>query len=488
MEMVVRLYNGVSRLLQSRRLAGSVIICLSCLFVFYTAFNVALRIAAPFPFDVFEGRVLTQAFDLSLGNKMYRDPSQFPAADLYTPFYTLCLGKIHRLAAPSFFWGRLLSGLASFATCALLVAYFAKCARNSLLVSFVVAALLASMAWHTQWYFAALKTDALCHLIWMVGLAFLLGRRSSHVVISAVLVAFAFYTKQTALFAVPGATLFLFAGRRRDSFLFAGTYVVSMALFMLLFMTLAGEWMPKYIFNRMEMQARFPIVPLMRHFFSMTSLPLTLSAAVVAICAFPHLWKHRAYQLVLLSVPFLVFGSVMTACSPGGATNSMMPALYGMCFLAGFGVLHVLNRTNGSPCVLWGLALMLMFQWDANMPYNVSKSLGRFDTEFVEVVKLLGNEEGSMYAPSHNVITLLAGRPLFDERVLAFYIKSWAPEAYKRITERVNSGAFCWLVMANHENDMHILSEAVREQYELVLEGENWKVLRKRTSDAAPPI
>ncbi len=488
MDIVSRCCSGVTQLFQSKRLACAALIGMSCLSVVYAVLNIMLRIGAPFLFDVFEGRVLSQAADVSLGNAIYRDPAHYPAADLYTPVYTLLLGQIHRLAAPSFVWGRLLSVLASVATCGLLVAYFARLGRIRILVPVVVAALLASMSWQTQWYVVALKTDALCHLIWIAGLGLLLGYRLWHVIASAVLVAFAFYTKQTALFAVPGAFLFLFLERRRHAFLFLVVYGVSMGLFMLLFMSVAGEWMPQYIFNRMGMQSSFPVVPLMRHFFSMTSLPLMLSGAVVALCAYPALKSYRAYRLVVSLVPFLIFGSVMTAASPGGATNSMMPAYYGLCFLAGFGVLHLLDRMEGTPGLLWGLALMLAFQWDAEMPYNLSKSLGRFDREFVEIVEVLKKEDGTMYAPSHNVFTLLAGRPLFDDRVLAFYIKAWAPEADARITASVNSGQFDWLVMSVFENDMRIMTREVREQYELVLDGENWSVLRKRTSSESPPI
>jgi hypothetical protein len=482
MNIISSFCDGIVRLIQSRRLASVALVGIASLLVLYTLFNVALRIAAPFQFDVFEGRVLTQAVEISHGKAMYRDPSRYPAADLYTPGYALLLGQLHRVLAPSFLWGRLLSALASAATCALLIACFMQRDRISLLVAIVVAALLAGMAWRTQWFLVALKPDALCHLIWIAGLACLMGRRAWHVVLSATLVALAFYVKQTALFAVPGALLFLFFERRRDAALFLVSYMVGMALFMLLFLRLAGAWMPNYIFNRMEMQARFPIVMLLRHFFSLTAMPLMLTGAVVALCSFPDLQRYRAYRLAIAAVPFLIAGSVLTAASPGGATNSLLPACYGLAFLAGFGVLHLLRKTASAPGALWGLALLLAFQCDAELPYNVGKSLGRFDHEFVEVVELLKQEGGSMYAPSHNVLTLLAGQHLFDDRCLAFYIKAWAPEADRRITENVNSGRFDWLVMAKWEHDLRILSAEMRDRYEVARDGENWTVLRKKRS------
>lgn len=473
----------ISGIIESRRLAVAVLVASSMLLIIYTVVITVLRINLPAQLDVYEGKVLCQAIEFSLGNKIYRDPSKFGAADMYTPVYVLLLGSIHRLAEPSFFWGRLLSAFASLLTGLLILWYYYIHSKGNKLLMVIIAALFSGIAWHTAWFYSALKTDALSHLMWLIGLGVLANKPQNmkYSAIAAVILALAFFVKQTALFALPGAVLFLLLERRRNAVVFITVYIASWTCLLYVLMGLSGEWLPQFIFNRMSTQAggMFPFARLFHFFFSLNGTPLIMVGALASVALFGKFRHITAYRLAFLSLPFMLGGSVLTASSTGGSYNSMLPAYITLLFIAGFSICELLERFPQRAEPIWLLALLMAFQIDPMTPYNISKARGSFDQDFVQTVEFLQKQSGSMYAPSHNVLTLLAGRPLFDDRVLAGYISKWAPEAAERIVARVNSGEFDLLVMARHEDDMAMLAPETVRLYEVAADFGSWIVLQK---------
>lgn len=371
------------------------------------------------------------------------------------------------------------------ATSALFGVYFLRRQeQGGRLVFGIVLALFASIAWHTEWFFAALKSDVMCHLLWVLGAVAVLRRGAWPAAAGAMLVVLAFFAKQTAIFAIPGIMLFLLIECRRDLLVFVVSLAAGFWGVLELLKVAAGDWMPFYIFGRMQIQAShmFPLSKLMSYTYSFRWAPVTVAAAIFAFAMIRELWAVRPYRLAVLCSPFLLGGSILTAASEGGGYNSLIPGLYGLVFLAGFGIERAVAAIRGCPAVGWLLAAGLVLQMDASWPYNLSKARGKFDQDFVRIVEFLRGKDGSMYCPSHNVITTLAGRHECDDRVLAKYIQPKMPQAYQRVIARMNSGTIDWLILDKHEEDLDLMRPETLDGYEDPIDFDSWVVLQRKQS------
>lgn len=440
-----------------------------------------MRALLPVQLGIFEGKTLCAAVDFAEGNKIYRDPTQYGAADIYTPLYPMVLSALHRILPPSFAAGRLLTMFLSAATAAMMILYFVRRNRkHALMTALLLGALYFSIAWHTEWFFSALKSDVMCHLLWFCGLAALTRRGPMAAIVAALLIVLAFFAKQTAIFALPGALLFLLIESRRDLVVFSVSVVVIFLAAFHGFKLITGDWMRFYILGRMQIQAShmFPVAQLMKYAFSLRLAPATIGAAVLALALWRKLWPTRSYRMAVLCTPFLLGGSILTAASEGGGYNSLIPGLYGLVFLGGFGVEKLVAATSRLSVAAWLTVAALALQMDASWPYNLSKARGKFDQDFVRIVQFLQDQEGSMYCPSHNVITLLGGYHDFDDRVLAKYVRPAMPQAYERVVEKMNSGTIDWLILDKHEDDAELMRPEVLALYADPVDFDSWLVFR----------
>ena len=467
---------------ESVSLARVLLTILSVVFIGYALAIIALRINCPVQFDVFEGKELCKAYDFANGADIYRDPSVGGATDIYTPFYPMLLSRILLVVPPSFFWGRLLSMLASGLTCLIFVRWlWARPSGDRPMILLLVAMFL-SVAWRTNWFVCALKPDSLCHLFWLGAFAVALYAGRWAATGSALLLVAAFYTKQTAVFAIPGLLVFFFLRGWRDGLVFSMVLGLGMMIMFPVLKLLTGSWMAFYVFGRMSVNAGggFPVSSLAGHFFSLSALPLLLVSSIVGIVLVRAKWDDPGYRLALLSLPCLVGGSVLTTSSVGGNLNSMMPACYGMLFLGSYAIAWGFERWRGQAGYAWAVLFLLGMQFDALFPYHASKGLGRLDKDFVEVVTFLKGAEGSMYAPSHNVLTLLAGHAENDDRTLAWFISNRTGAGLDRIRAKVNSCTFDWLILTGFTHDIADLTQDTLARYETAREFGEWTILHKR--------
>lgn len=481
--MIQVLKDSMSRIFSSTLAARRAGYALCFLFIAYGLTISLMRVFLPVQLEIFEGKVLCQACDAALGNKIYGDPALYGAADIYTPVYPLILSMIYKVAEPSFVWGRLLSLVAACLTFLMLLCFFMKRRTSqSVFVGSLMTALFVSIAWQTDWFYSAFKSDVLCHSLWVAGLLLLLARKNIAIVSSAVLIALAFFVKQTAILALPGAVLFLLLERRRDMIVFLISLVVSWCAMFQLLNVVAGDWMGFYMFGRMKIQAGhlFPVANLMKYFFSLRLCPLTMALAGASVLWIKSLWNEKGYRLALLSFPFLLGGSCLMASSYGGGSNSMIPAYYGLVLLAGFSLERMLELWGQKSGALWFLLILLVFQFDGMAPYHISKARGKFDRDFVEIVDFLKQQEGTMYAPSQNVITELAGRHSCDDIILATYIAPVNSAGVERIKAKINSCQYDWLICDKHEKDIDLLNPETRMRYSEVKDVESWIVLKKK--------
>ena len=101
------------------------------------------------------------------------------------------------------------------------------------------------------------------------------------------------------------------------------------------------------------------------------------------------------------------------------------------------------------------------------------------DQDFIQAVDFLSEQEGTMYCPSHPVITLLAGHRNNDDRILAEYIRPNEPKAYDRVVASMNSAQFDWLILDRHEEDLELIRPDVLARYDEPRDFDSWLVFKK---------
>jgi len=483
--------KSIARWLAIPAVARTGLLLLALGFIVYAIVIMLMRTCLPAQLDVFEGKLLSQAWEAASGHKMYRDPILYGAATMYSPIYPLLLAGLLKFVSPAFFWGRFISFIATCATACIFVIFFVKRTARGGTVALLVAAMFASVAWQTDWFGSALKCDALSLLFCVVALVLLLRPGKIVVLISGALLCIAFFTKQTAVIALPGALIFVLINRRTDLLLFILSLGLSVLLVYPIMKWITGDYMAFYVFGRTLSQAEshIQISRVMKNLFAIREMPLTLCGAVLALVWLPRLWPCAAYRMVCVSLPFLMVGSWITASARGAGPNSLMPGFYGLVFLSGFAIEGLLSWRRGETrsCVL--IFIMLIFQFDSMWPYHLNKAKGDFDQHFIKLVDYLKSKQGKMYSPTDNVITLLAGRPAYDDRAVAREITwHWQSDAgLKRIEAQMNSQEYDWLICSVSKNDFALLTPETQKNYVMMKDFEEWVVYGKKSVHTVTP-
>lgn len=476
-----RLIRYVLEFLARPSVAKRAVILLGCLLMAYGVGLLVLRTVLPVQLDVMEGKVFCQAYEVAIGNPAYRDPGAPGAPPMYTPFYALLMGQILKVVPPLFLWGRAASLVVSVLTLLLLARPF-RDAPERLWVLFLMAVMFAASAWETEWTACAFRPDALCHMVWILGLILTLRRRATWDAAGALLMAMAFFAKQTAVLALPGTLLYLWLDTPRRAVRFAMLWAVGFGLGFALTRLWAGEGTAFHVFYRMGLQVErsFPLSQVMHHAGSFRESPLTVAAVIAAAAGWQRLWEVPAYRMAMCNLPFLFLGGVLTASAYTAGANSLMPAFYGMILAGGFSWSVVPDAWKHRSLFWWSLCALAVLQFDARMPYHVSKSLGRFDQDYAGVVQYLRHQGGTMYCPSDNSITLLAGHQGYDDRHLAWEIDPACTGPVRRVAARMNACDTEWLIIKRSERDEDVLVEATRRRYEPAADFGDWQVWRRR--------
>jgi len=450
--------------------------------VLYGSVIMLLRTVQPAQLEIVEGKMLCEAYEVAIGNAIYNDPAGHGAATLCTPLHPLVLGSILKCVSPAFPWGRLLSLAATVIACVII----AGCRRGGTRgweTVLLTTAMFVSTAWITGWCAVLCRPDAMCHALWIIGLALLVRGGATGMVIAAAAFVLAFFTKQTAVIAIPGALIFLWLRSRRDLAVFGVLLAVLGAMAYAALHAVSGEWMPIYVFGRTAEQAKtvFSFSAILQYGSLLRLLPATMAGTILAAAAWRDYRTDPAFRLAWISLPFLLAGSVLTSSARFAGANSMMPVCYCLVFLAGYGVDHFLRNWSADVRAAGAALLLMGLQFDSSAPYHISKSLGRFDHDFCELVGFLRQEGGSMYCPGDNVVTLLAGYHNYGDRLLSHEIARQVPASIRWYREKLNACEVDWMILHKKEIPPDEILASSREAYEPVRDFGEWIVWKKRS-------
>ena len=213
----------------------TLLLVVSAAFTIYYQF---LLVSYPHQLDYGEGPLLNHAIRLAGGEMIYQPNLDTPPYTVtnYPPIYilTLAAGRIIFPAAPPFLFGRLISALSSWAA-AMAIAAIIHLATGNRKASLAGALIFGSIPFVIYWS-PLLRIDmlALALSLWGIYLVVSKPERSSSLVLSAILLLAAIYTRQSYALAAPLAVfVHLLTINRRKAFQYAVGLGSAVVLFFL---------------------------------------------------------------------------------------------------------------------------------------------------------------------------------------------------------------------------------------------------------------
>ena len=289
-------------------------------------YALARRAAYPYDLEWMEGGMLCHALRIARGQPLYGPPSVDFIPFLYTPFYPWLLAKLGGVSGIGYLLGRAVS-LVSLAGALLLSYVYGRRAGGSRAMALVAPAMMAAAFVPTGAWYDLARPDTLFLFLVTAGLlcGFWGRRRPVALVVSALLLVLAFFTKQTASPFMVGLGLVLLIVSWRAALLWG----VTLALVGLPALYLANRstdgWFWTYVF---ALHQGHDFYPLRAFVGSPLRLVLLLGPALLLV---PWaLWRRRSPELIFATALGAV--GIATACLGFGTqwafTNAFIPGVF----------------------------------------------------------------------------------------------------------------------------------------------------------------
>jgi len=221
----------------------------ACLFAAMYFVTALPRILYPYDLDFIEDSMLMQALRFAQGQSVYFQPSIEFVPHVYMPLYTWLGGLIFRVTGPGFWPLRLLSFTATLVT-TMLVYLIAYREGKTRWLAFVCAALYLGGYRLSGFWYELIRVDSLYVALAMGGATLgIYVKRPVGWIASALVLALAFFTKQTGLAFAAGVAAYLFLTVRLRATLFVAAFAAFTLIPLFTFDALTEGWFFYHIFR-----------------------------------------------------------------------------------------------------------------------------------------------------------------------------------------------------------------------------------------------
>ena len=317
-----------------RWLCASVLLVLAAFALVFLA--VALvRARYPFDLDFLEDDVLLEAWRFAQGLPVFVPPNADFVPHAYAPLYMLLSAALFKLAGPAYLPMRLLSMAATLASAGVLYAggRLPGCRRS---IALLAPGLFCAGYALTGFEYDLARVDALSIALMLAGtLAGIGGAQSRRRrVTAALLLALAFFAKQTALVFGPAMALYLLVSARRQAVDFLVVYSLAVALPLGAMHGLTGGWSTTYlvVVPQADPVSLDRVASYIRHDLARSLGPL---CAILALAAVARRQRRLPFGAGggawLLFTLLAIFISGWARARLGGNANSLMPAYAFLC-------------------------------------------------------------------------------------------------------------------------------------------------------------
>ncbi|HLF26102.1 MAG TPA: glycosyltransferase family 39 protein [Anaerolineae bacterium] len=293
------------------------------------------RIAYPYDLDFLEDSVLMQSARLAEAQPVYAPLNAEFVPHVYMPLYFWLGGLLVKLAGVSFAPLRLISLAATLAT-AVLIYWIARRAGGLRWVALACAGLWLGGYRLTDGWYELARVDPLFVALSLGGfmLGVYAGASTRRLVVSAVVLALAFLTKQTGVVFALGLSVYLLITVGRRAWLFVGVYAILIVVPVVVLNAQSDGWFNYYAFgiassNPIEIDR---IVNYIRFELFGSLAALSVMALMVGVLSVRRLGlsviRERPW---LIGVTLAVLISGMGRASVGGALNNLMSVYAWLC-------------------------------------------------------------------------------------------------------------------------------------------------------------
>ena len=423
---------GISVLPTTTKIFQGLIIAFCIAFIGIDLFITFSRMFYPYQLEWMEGAGLVQVSRLLAGKALYVSPSVDFVPLIYPPLYFYVSAAIARLSGLGFGALRFVSFLSS-AICATIIYLAVKEKTNNKFAALLGAGCFAATFMLTGQWFDIARTDMLAAALSMLGIY--LAREPVHetlqsprsfrtiygVLLSGLVFAFAFFTKQSALIVSLAAILYylLFNGRR--AVWLALSFALSTAvLYGILWLSSAG-WINYYLFTIPAAHAfDFSVGRVVSVLISeFGPVLIFLIAGLVPLILSPRkIYNDKIYRYFVVMACALIATGIVGRLNAFSGPNVYVPAYLGVALLVGLeaGWLMELKIQLGLLILEWvlltvqfGFLFPAYFQ-TKTIPTQQDRAAG---DALVAKIKSYG---GDVLLLDNNYLDLYAGKtPYFNE-------------------------------------------------------------------------
>jgi hypothetical protein len=378
------------------------------------------RIRYPFDLEWIEGGMVNQVRRLIHGQGMYVAPTINYVPFLYPPvyFYFSALASLIFGIGP--FPLRLVSFLASlvsFTTIFLIVRNETK----NWWVALLSTGLFAATFRVTGAWLDVARVDSLFLALWLLFIYFVRGRKSAGVaVLTGLLAALAYLTKQTALIACVPILVYLFWCNWKFGLICLGTAVLAIGITTLVMNFASAGWYGYYVFGLLSQQTEW----LPQEFLTfwkddlLVHLPLAILFAIFFFIGRPKQDRLNILQWLSILTGALA-GSFITRVKTGGYDNVLLPAYAVLSILFGLGLggmLELMQQSRDDYKARLELLIqatcliqlaMILYNPFAQIPTKADLQAGN------SLVKMLSQVKGTVFLPDQSYLPALAGKSTF---------------------------------------------------------------------------
>jgi hypothetical protein len=392
---------------------------------------------AGFPLDLewMEGGMLVHAQRIAAGQGIYVKPSLDFVPYLYTPLYPALLALLSLVFPLGYLLGRVVSLLAFFAALVLLGVCVAGEARGLVrgrrllagLVGLVGAAAVAAAFAFTGGFFDLVRSDSLLLALEALALWLVLrGDTWKSAAAAGLVIAAAFFTKQTASIMGVGLGVGLLMVNWRRALVYGGVAALALAAGTGLLVKTSGGWFWTYIFKLHQTHGyRWGVVAANVLPDTLKHLWPILAVLIVATVALACTHKLRRTDIIL----WLAALAGEVAAAVGFATqwafsNAYIPAVFfpvlAASVLSGRLLLHALDRRSWLSAVPTCAVLLGLAWQNQHISRPALAAVVPRPSDYVAAGRLLDHLRsvpGDLFIPFHTYYGALVGKRTFVHRM-----------------------------------------------------------------------
>ena len=438
------------------------------------------RLVYPYDLDFLEDSVLMESLRFANNQPVYIPPNVFFNPHVYTPLFFWLGGLLFKLGGPSLLLLRSLSLTSTIAT-TIAIYWVAKRESRRLWIAFSCAGLFLGGYGISGFWYELARVDPLFVTLTLCGLALAVYANGSTrtIILSAVVLALATFTKQTGFVIGAGMAVYLFIWNRWQGILFAAVFGVLTVIPVFAMNLFTNGW---FFYHVIHIGSADPIEMSRLVSFIKDKL-FGVMAGLSLMTIFGILLGFRRTGINVLreqpwfyGIGLAILISAMGRIRVGGNLNDLMPAYTLLCIAPAL-LMHNAEIQISPPGKIgegkwgdwheWLIAALILIQFALGayspVPYILPTRAMRQSGD--RLIQRIASINGPVFVMMHPYYTLLAGKDPSTQIATLWYVRDrGALPLTNDIVERIKSKYYSAIISDESffeiQPDLHALITA----------------------------